>query len=341
MNSRTSIDHAPGRPGTNGSKPFRARPRAGFSLIQALLVIAVLAILLGLVGVAVQKAREMAGRTQSQNNIKQIMVAVYNGYDLKKVLPPAVTFSWTRPAYTGGYTPAEGTFFFCLLPYFEEGRLQTSVAQWPVGGLQPVNSTQAAMSVPLPVLMAPNDSTGPADGVVVNGFSASWMWRNPVDVALCSYAANWQVFGRPGYPYWDWNAGAGAHKTGAIRDGLSATVFIAEKRKSCGPAGVPNDIDTFGNGWGHSADDHYWPVFARINNKFSGDPKYLVFDPPQVNPSGEECQWWRAHGHGSGGTLVGMGDASVRLVSPSVSVATWTSAVLPNDNTPLGLDWED
>jgi type II secretory pathway pseudopilin PulG len=320
------------------------RPRCqrdGLTLIELLSVVGITAILIGLLIPAAQKAREIAGRAQSQNNLKQILAAVHNGEDNHKVLPPAVVLWWTSPSYSAGYTVTDGTFFSCLLPYFEEGVLLTNVTDWPGSSLGAINDTQAAMSVVLPLLIAPNDNTGPGDSICHNGFSASWMWRQPVDVALCSYAANWQVFARPDYPYWNWDAGAGVNKSGNIRDGISNTVFVAEKRKSCGPAPTPNDHDTFGTAWGQAAADHFWPVFARINNKFSGDPLYVVFDPPQVDPSNQDCQWWRAQGHSSNGTLVGMGDGSVRVVSPTISTATWTSAVLPNDGVPLGSDWEN
>src|SRR5262249_59504808 len=101
------------------------------------------------------------------------------------------------------------------------GAIETAVTKWPGSSLGPIDETQAAMSVPIPLLLAVNDRTGPEDGVYHNGFSAAWMWRRPVDVALCSFAANWQVFARPGFPYWDWNAGAGATKLTSIRDGVS------------------------------------------------------------------------------------------------------------------------
>jgi hypothetical protein len=39
------------------------------------------------------------------------------------------------------------------------------------------------------------------------------------------------------------------------------------------------------------------------------------------------------------GMMVGMGDGSVRAVSPGVSAATWAAACDPRDGVPLGNDW--
>src|SRR6188474_719745 len=90
---------------------MRMRSRRAFTLIELLVVIAIIGILIALLLPAVQQAREAARRSQCQNNLKQIALAIHNFEDSKKTLP------------SSRLGPQHATWFVQILPYMEQSNL--------------------------------------------------------------------------------------------------------------------------------------------------------------------------------------------------------------------------
>ena len=173
--------------------------RRGFTMVEMLVLLALVVVLAGVLLPALLRADERADRITCQNNLKQILLAMHNCNDMHGKLPPTVG------SFPGAIS--DGTVQFYLLPFLEEEKLFNDAADGSGGFSVWVNSTY---SKKVPVFICPADSSGGDDHMFND-----WL-------ATSNYAANYLVF-----------ALGGASFPRSFPDGTSNTIAFAERFQIC------------------------------------------------------------------------------------------------------------
>jgi prepilin-type N-terminal cleavage/methylation domain-containing protein/prepilin-type processing-associated H-X9-DG protein len=203
--------------------------RRAFTLIELVVVIAIIGVLLGLLLPAVQKVREAAARLQCQNNLKQIGIGLHNYHDTQQSLPPGYYATAPYPDTTPGW----GWAAF-LLPYVEQEPLYRQI-----DFNQPVQLSPAIQAY-VKLYLCPADQPATAPFPVTDGSFTTLCLAAP-----SSYAA---TVGDDGTEV-DAPTGTGAFYRNSrtrltdIKDGTSSTVLVGDRAWSQAKgiwAGAPN-----------------------------------------------------------------------------------------------------
>ena len=220
--------------------PSAPRPRGGFTLIELLVVIAIIAILVALLLPAVQQARAAARRTQCQNNLKQIGVALHGFHETHRALPPArLIINRERLNYLTGRDRGldEPSWMVWILPYMEQA---AAFEQWDLYRTFLENPESARKHV-VPAYLCPDRrdaSTAvapPSEFTVIAPCGCPGNTREVPGGAVADYAGNHgdlsaPAIGGPDDFYW------GGNGTGLL---------ISSRVKNTIPAvtGLPRSID--------------------------------------------------------------------------------------------------
>ncbi len=333
--------------------------RRGFSLVEVLVIAAIIAILLALMLPAIGKVRGAANRTRGMNNMRQLALGVHNYTDSNGHFPMLCDFG--KGSKTGH---GVASMFFEMLPYIEQDSVYKLFdAKSPTTYY---DSKVGAAKTNLDVFLSPDDTS--AEGAVTTTaevkvpnakepFASSFTGT----YATTSFAANGMVFvPEGGFPN--------------ITDGTSNTLMLGERYRACKKSDKAGD--TVYNLWGMGAYGASTPSFALAlpsEEKYpTSKPALEQFVPPesikdgeisgkcgskemkystlgkeinapggfQVMPNKEgKCDPRVLQALRPNGMIVTMLDASTRMVSAKISASTFWMAATPKGGEVLGADW--
>ena len=301
--------------------------KKAFTLVELLVVIAIIGVLVALLLPAVQAARESARRSQCNNHLKQVTLAMHNYADTYKSAFPV-----------GEYSCCWGTWLVALLPYIEQQNLYDQYKFFgaiDAAGGNPDTTTRYGGSKNLPVTRVQiKPYTCPSDQKSLNlGLRSQITYHNYVAnhgnttlqrLATFGVTSTGQPNRFNGAPFvfvGSSTASPQVVRMAEVVDGLSNTLAFSETVQ-----GQQGDLRGFAwwNGGAHF-EANLTPNSSQPD--VLEDVSYCVpsnrLNPPCIGPTTANPENLAARSRHPSGVIASMCDGSVKFISNNVFLDTW------------------
>ncbi|HWL10850.1 MAG TPA: DUF1559 domain-containing protein [Planctomicrobium sp.] len=347
---------------------MRASPSrsAGFTVVELLSVVTVIAALVSLFLPAIQQARESARQIQCRNNLKQLGLALHNYHDQHNIFP-RICFEGSGGG-SGEKTGWQGfSAHTMLLPQLDHATLYQSIDLDRYALTGSPNDTLKNQT--LSTFRCPSDhgwvrTEGAGNNYVVSG-GPSLLMISPVPGI--------EAGGTPGTAIQERNQIGMFNMRRSISwrhltDGTSHTIAMAEAiigdndlsqyrlgdlvRGTSFPTGFPetfasaDQLESFANRCQENVSSHYSSCHKEWINGMPGQTAFNTLNPPNSSrPDCHECTtcgWydsrgvWTSRSRHSGGVNVLLADGAVRFLGNSIDLITWQRLGSISDGWPTG-----